>query len=131
MRVLIADDSDAIVQRLTTLLADMGGVDVVGRAGTVAEAAAAARDLAPDLVILDMHMPGGTGLDVLEGLRRDRVPAVVVVLTNHPYPQYRERCLAAGARLFLDKTSGFHQVRDVVESLLRESSSGSAGGGPE
>ena len=70
MRVLIADDSEVIVQRLMALLAHVRGVEVVDQVGTVEETREAVRRLRPDAVILDMQMPGGSGIDVLEILRK-------------------------------------------------------------
>src|ERR1700719_2288827 len=108
MTVLIADDSDALVRRLVGLLADVDGLEVIGRAGTVPEVSRAIRTLKPDVVILDLQMPGGSGIDVLEGLRQDGatpvvpVVPVVIVLTNHAGPQYRKKCLKSGARFFMD-----------------------------
>ena len=66
MRVLIADDSEVIVQRLMALLAHVRGVEIVDQVGTVEETREAVRRLRPDAVILDMQMPGGSGIDVLE-----------------------------------------------------------------
>ncbi len=111
MRVLIADDSEALVQRLVTTLAKLDGIEIVGHAETVAEAAEGVRNLRPDVVILDIRMPGGSGIDVLDGMKRDRVTPTVIVLTNYDYPQYRKKCLQSGASFF----STSHALRRVAE----------------
>jgi DNA-binding NarL/FixJ family response regulator len=116
--VLIADDSDAIAERLAAMLAGVDGIEVVGRAGTVTETARAVRRLAPDVVILDIQMPGGSGIDILDGMKTDGIAPVVIVLTNHPYPPYRKRCLESGARFFLDKSTEFEKVVEVLGSLI-------------
>lgn len=118
MRLLIADDSELIVDRLIASLEPIKGVEVVDRAGTVEEASKAVRTLRPDVVILDMQMPDGTGLDVLATMKRDQVSCVVIVLTNFAYPQYRKKCLASGANFFLDKSTEFDKVGDVLRSML-------------
>jgi len=118
MTVLIADDSEALVQRLVGALAELSGIEIVGQAGTVEDASRAVRDLKPDVVILDIRMPGGSGIDVLEGIKRDRVTPVVIVLTNYGYPQYRKKCLQSGAQFFLDKSSEFEKVSEVLRSLV-------------
>jgi two-component system response regulator DevR len=120
MTVLIADDSDALVRRLVGLLADVDGLEVIGRAGTVPEASRAIRTLKPDVVILDVQMPGGSGIDVLEGLKLDCATPVVIVLTNHSGPQYRKRCLKSGARFFMDKSTEFERVGTVLNGLIRD-----------
>jgi DNA-binding NarL/FixJ family response regulator len=118
MRVLIAEDSEAIVQRLVTSLANLDGIEIVGHAGTVAEASQGVRDLHPDVVILDIRMPGGSGIDVLEGLKKDRVAPVVIVLTNYSYPQYRRKCLRSGAKFFFDKSTEFEKVAQALRGLI-------------
>jgi DNA-binding NarL/FixJ family response regulator len=123
MTVLIADDSDALVRRLVGMLADVDGLEVIGRAGTVPEVSRAVRTLKPDVVILDLQMPGGSGIDVLEGLKQDGatpVVPVVIVLTNHAGPQYRKKCLQSGARFFMDKSTEFEQIGAVLSGLIRD-----------
>lgn len=122
MRLLIADDSDLIVQRLVTMLAGVDGLEIVGRAGTVPEASRAVRALKPDVMILDLGMPGGNGIDVLEGMKRDRLTPIVIVLTNYHYPQYRARCLKSGAQFFLDKSTEFERVGAVLDGVIRQAS---------
>ena len=122
MRVLIADDSQVLVQRLVTTLAKLDGIEIVGHAGTVAEAAQGVRNLHPDVVILDICMPGGSGIDVLEGMKRDRVTPIVIILTNYGYPQYRKKCLQSGASFFFDKSAEFEKVAQVLRSLINDSS---------
>ena len=118
MRVLIAEDSEALVQRLVAVLAGLSGIEIVGHASTVPDASRAVRELKPDLVILDIRMPGGRGIDLLEGIKRDRVTSTVIVLTNYVYPQYRKKCLQSGARFFLDKSAEFDKLSEVLRSLV-------------
>ena len=118
MRVLIADDSDFLVKRLAATLGQISGIEVAGRAGTVAEASEAVRNLKPDVVILDIGMPGGSGIDVLEGMKKDRLNAVVIVLTNYGLPEYRKRCMESGARFFFDKSTEFERVSEVLRRLV-------------
>lgn len=117
MRVLIADDSEVLVQRLVEALAGMRGIEIVGEAGTVEEATRAACNLKPDVMILDLAMPGGSGIDVLENLKRDRVTPIVIVFTNYSYVQYREKCRQLGARFFFDKSAEFDKVGEVLAAL--------------
>lgn len=117
MRILIADDSPLVVERVSAMLAEMSTVQVVGRAGTVLEAAQAVRDLRPDVMILDLEMPDGSGLDVLEGIDRDQRAPIVIVLTNHGTSHYRRKCLESGAHFFLDKSVEFDKLAEVLQTL--------------
>ncbi|MBI1790043.1 MAG: response regulator transcription factor [Acidobacteria bacterium] len=103
MTVLLADDSPVLVSALKGLLSDIEGVEVIGQAGTVSEAIAKIGNLQPDVVILDMLMPGGTGLDVLSAIKKTEPAPVIIMLTNYSYGQVRDRCLRAGADAFFDK----------------------------
>ena len=122
MRLLIADDSDAIAERLTSMLADIDGLEIVGRASTVLGASRAVETLKPDAMILDLQMPGGSGIDVLARMKRDGVTPIVIVLTNYSHSQYRRKCLESGARFFLDKSTEFDQVPVVLNQLMRDAS---------
>ncbi len=122
MKVLIADDSEVIVQRLITMLTEIKGIEIADQAGTVAEATKAVASLRPDVVILDMQMPGGSGLDVLKSMKQDKVSSTVIVLTNFAYPQYRKRCLQNGAEFFFDKSSEFEKVGEVLLGLMGRAS---------
>ena len=117
MRVLIADDSEILVERLRSTLAEVPGIEIVGHAINVADAATKIRKAHPDVVILDIRMPGGTGIDVLEGLNRDKLNPIVIVLSNCHHRQYRKKCLKSGARFYFDKSAEFHKVAEVLQSL--------------
>jgi YesN/AraC family two-component response regulator len=97
------------------MLEELAGIEVVGQAENVAEAISAIRILQPDAVILDIRMPGGIGIDVLENIKQDDSAVLVIVLTNYPYPVYRQKCLQAGADFFLDKSIEFDQIPELFE----------------
>jgi len=118
MKVFVADDSKIVVERLVDLLRDVPGVQFAGQAGDVPEALRSIQQVHPDVVILDMQMPGGSGLDVLRVIRRDHPRLYVLICTNHPYPQYRDECLSAGANFFLDKTAEFAKIPAILCKLI-------------
>lgn len=130
MKVLIADDSPAIVERLMRLLAEISGIERLDPADTVASASEAVRRLRPDVLILDMQMPGGSGLDVLKVINKDQIACAVIVLTNFAYPQYRRKCMQSGAQFFLDKSTEFEKVREVLHTLDSAPSSGAGSHDP-
>ena len=112
------DDSEVLVQRLRASLREVTGIEVVGHADNAADAARQIRLAKPDVVILDIRMPGGSGIDVLEGLKNDQFQPIVIVLTNHSERQYRKKCLQNGARYFFDKSAEFHKVAEILRSLM-------------
>jgi two-component system LytT family response regulator len=98
LRVLVVDDTRLARQELRTLLADLAHVECVGEADDVPAAQAAIEKLQPDLVLLDIQMPSGTGFDVLEGL--DSAPMVVFTTA---YDHYAVRAFEANALDYLVK----------------------------
>ena len=117
LNVVIADDSPLVRERLAVLLSELDGIDLVGQAGTGDETLQAVERLKPDVLILDLHMPGNNGMEVLEAIKRGGAGPVVIVLTAFPYPRYRERCLKAGAEYFFDKASEFEEVSEALQQL--------------
>ena len=116
MKVLVVDDSAIVRQRLVDIVSTLPGVERVDTAATASEARRVIEATGPDLVILDIHMPGDSGLSVLDALQTDdRVTAIV--LTNDPTPQWRRACLRAGADFFFDKSVEFQPAVDVVARL--------------
>lgn len=98
LRVLIVDDTRLARQELRTLLADVADVECIGEADDVPAAKAAIEALRPDLVLLDIQMPSGTGFDVLDGL--DHVPLVVFTTA---YDHYAVHAFDANALDYLVK----------------------------
>lgn len=122
MRVLIVDDSAVVRERVTTLLSEVESVEVVGHAETVREATTSLEALRPHVVILDIRLTDGSGIDVLTYIKQHRPELKVIMLTNYPYPQYRKKCLEAGAEFFFDKSTEFDQIATVVRSWAGGSS---------
>ncbi len=117
IKVFIADDSLIVREHLVTLLDELAGVEIVGQAENVAEAISGIRTLQPDVVILDIRLRDGSGIDVLQNIKQDEAAPMVIILTNYPYPGYRKRCLDAGADFFLDKSTEFDQIPKLFELL--------------
>jgi DNA-binding NarL/FixJ family response regulator len=88
-RVVLVDDSDIVRSRVRESLSSVAGVEIVGEAIDVDSALRAVREQRPDIVVLDLLMPGGGGTLVLEGMQREDGRPVVIVFSNSPYPEYR------------------------------------------
>ena len=128
MKVLIADDSEVFVQRLLRALGEISGIEIIARARTGTEALQALREMRPEVVILDIRMPEGSGIDVLKGMQRDNLTPITIVLTNFASSQYRKKCLQLGARFFFDKSADFTQVSEVLNGLIQRGSAPAANG---
>lgn len=120
MKVLIADDSPLLRDRLKGLLKKFEFVLVVGEAGNGTEALQLIRETDPDLAILDIRMPEINGIEVLKMIRESGPRPLIIMLTNYPYKQYRERCLAEGADFFLDKNKDIEELTEIIGELAIE-----------
>jgi DNA-binding NarL/FixJ family response regulator len=117
LKLLLVDDSALVLERLVALLEDWPDLRIVGQARDVGEAIAALSESEPDVVILDIRMPGGNGLDVLRSIK-SRLPLLpVIMLTNYPYKQYRRKAMADGADYFFDKSTEFEKVKDALRAV--------------
>ncbi len=114
LTVLIADDSAPIRERLAALVSEVEGIELVGQASNAPEAIEAVQWLRPNVVILDIRMPGGGGLHVLEEIQQAEASSAIIVLTGFPCSQLEKRCLEAGAGYFLDKATGFEQIPGIL-----------------
>lgn len=119
IRVLIADDHQVVRQGLRFLLSQEPGIEVAGEAGDGTTALAGIRRLRPDVVLLDLFMPGMDGLAVLAALREEKISAAVLVLTSSQDDEHLVRAVKAGALSYLPKTAGVDQVVESVRAAAR------------
>jgi DNA-binding NarL/FixJ family response regulator len=115
LRVFLADDSAAIRERVAGLLAALA-MDVVGQAETPQGSIEGIAASHPDVVVLDVQLEGGTGLEVLRSVRRSHPSIAFVVFSNNAQPAYRRRYLQEGATAFLDKSAEFQQLAGAVSA---------------
>lgn len=113
--VFLVEDSPVIRARLAATIKAVEGAELVGEAGTVGGAIDGIRSTHPGAVILDLQLQDGSGLQVLKAVQAC-VPALhVAVLTNYATDQHRRACMDAGAEFFLDKSSDFPRIREIVQ----------------
>ena len=121
MKVFIADDSTVVCERLISMLSEIPEIEIAGQAQNAHDAIESIRKCKPDVAIIDIRMPGGNGIDVLKNLKKIKPAPLKIILTNYPYPQYRKKCMDAGADYFFDKSSEFGTVIEVLKKLILES----------
>ena len=103
MRVLIVDDDAFVAQSLSTILSVEDDVDVVGLGGSGPEAVERYRELAPDILLMDIQMSGGDGLSAAEQILTEDPAARIVFLTTFSDDEYIVRALTMGSRGYLIK----------------------------
>ena len=117
IKLFIVDDSKAILESLYDLLVEIKGVEIIGHAHNASLAIELIKKSKPDVAILDIRMPGGSGIHVLETIKLYNKKIITIMLTAYPYPQYRQICEEMGAEYFFDKSTEFHRVQEVLTEL--------------
>lgn len=122
MKILLADDSKIILDRLEKMFEDNKKIEIVGKAENSLMAYDKIMKLKPDVVVLDIKMPGGDGIELLKKIKRERPEIKAIMLTNYNQSIYKTSCLKAGAEYFLDKSNEFEKVVEICESLAKNNS---------
>ncbi|MGD2044738.1 MAG: response regulator transcription factor [Gemmatimonadota bacterium] len=117
LRVIIADDHAVVRQGIRTVLEEVDGLEVVAEAGDGDEALALAREHEPDVVVLDVTMPGKTGLEVAQELRDDGTGVRVLILSMHDEPEYVLEAVRAGADGYVLKDMAPAELRAAVTAV--------------
>jgi len=119
IRILIADDHEVVRDGLRLLLEDEADFVVVGEAGNGAEAVRLTGELRPDVVLMDLRMPGVGGLEAIEQIRAQWPDVAVVILTTYNEDELMVRGLRAGARGYLLKDTKRQTLFDTLKAAAR------------
>ena len=117
MRILIADDSVLILERLQQMLSNHDQVKIVGCCSNGTDALKALRTLEVDLAILDIRMPGLSGLEVLNIFRKENKRVKMIILTFNATPYYQQLALQSGADYYFNKID-FEELSLLIAELL-------------
>jgi DNA-binding NarL/FixJ family response regulator len=117
VRVLIVEDHQIVADGLTALLNDQKDMTVVGNVGSVAESAAAAAEVMPDIVLLDFRLNDGTGADAAEAIRRVAPNAKHIFLTREDSDVARFAALESGASGFIHKSKAAGEVVEAIRKV--------------
>jgi DNA-binding NarL/FixJ family response regulator len=118
-RILLAEDHQVVREGLHALLAGQAEMEVVGEAADGAEAVRLAEERGPDVIVMDLTMPGIDGVDAIRRLRRSRPDIPVVVLSMHDDAPTVDRALHAGARGYVLKGRGIGCLCDAIRAVRR------------
>ena len=119
IRILLADDQALFRTALTSLLTLEPDFNVIAAVGRGDEVLPAAREHRPDIALLDIEMPGGTGLDVCEPLRTELPEVRVIILTTFERPGYLRRAVDAGASGFVAKDAEPDALAEAIRKVAQ------------
>jgi DNA-binding NarL/FixJ family response regulator len=119
LSVLIVDDNIGFVRRMTALLNEVDDISAIHTAHNYDEAFEML-DKKPDFTLLDIHLPGKNGMDILKRLKSSAKDCEVIMLTNTTDEYYREQCKKLGASFFFDKTNDFEKVPIKIKEFAMQ-----------
>jgi len=116
LRVFVVEDSELIRKRIIENIDAMGGFEVVGFAESAEDAVRSISELRPDIVITDIQLKEGSGIDVVRKVRASPYAPRprIFVLTNYAFPEYKRQCSVAGADEFFDKSSEYDRFLSLM-----------------
>ena len=120
MRAYIVENSEIIRDRLALLLADIEGLELIGQTGSARIATEELSQLQPDVVLVDVKLSDGSGLDVLESMQAQGLKTIAIVITLDPYAQYRKRAIELGAIHFIDKATELESLQLILGKVVAE-----------
>ena len=118
MEVLLVDDSRFMQERMLPLIEESNKVTSVYQVLNIESAKKILLSQKISVVITDIRMPGGNGFDLFKYIKSNFKEVKVIMMTNYPYPQYREKAEQLGVDYFLSKTDDLDQLAAILNSLF-------------
>jgi two-component system, NarL family, nitrate/nitrite response regulator NarL len=119
IRVMIVEDHAVVAEGLAALINEQEDMEVVGKAGSVAECVPAAAKLGPDVVLLDFRLPDGTGAEAAAAIREIRPEAKLIFLTREDSDAARFAAVQSGASAFIHKSKAASEVVTAIRDVAR------------
>ncbi len=119
IRMLLADDHKLFRDGLRTLFGNLKDVVIAGEASSGSEALRLARELAPDIILMDISMPDLNGIEVTRQVLAERPSIKIIILSMHSDRRYVAEALRAGAAGYLLKDSAFEELVDAIRDVLQ------------
>ena len=118
MKVFLVEDSKVVRERLRGMMACIPDIELVAEVDNEGDAMRGICTVLPDVVILDLTLVVGSGMEVLRRIRLQPISILVIVLTNYSQPQYQKKCLELGADYFLDKSKEIPELGELLTRLV-------------
>lgn len=118
IKVLIVDDSNIVVERLSGIISEMASVGPVLISNTFNQAVDLISVEVPDVILLDIQLPGKNGIELLAFLKSNYSGIKTIIVTNRASAYYKDLCEEMGADSFIDKSTEFEKIPEIIESLF-------------
>jgi len=123
IKVLIVDDSNIVVERLSEIISEMTSVAPVLISNSFNEAVELINVELPDVILLDIQLPGKNGIELLSFVKSNYPQIKIIIVTNRASAYYRDLCREMGANSFIDKSTEFERIPELIETLCCVNSS--------
>ena len=117
--ILIVDDSVIIIERLLDMLSEFESKSSIKHVSSLGDAIAFLQHTTPHIVLLDINLTDGNGVELLRLIKKKYPSIIVIMLTNQSDEYYRKLCTKLGASHFLDKSKDFEKVADIIATLKK------------
>ncbi len=106
-------------EKLSAALSEIEGIEIVGQTPDTQSVVEFVRRLSPEVVLMDIRLRGGNGIDALRTIKRGAPAPIVLVFTNYTHAEYREKCMDAGADFFFAKSPEFKVMLKTLRAFLK------------
>ncbi len=118
--ILIVDDNGNFIDRIINLIEDSENIASISTASNFEEARLFLDANDPNIVLLDINLPGKNGLEILKIIKKKKKDCEVIMLTNHADEYYKTQCQELGAKHFLDKSNDFLMVPSLIDQYCEQ-----------
>jgi len=118
MQILIVDDSELVVERLSDMLKESSMPVHIATANSYAAAQKKMKQYHPELVLLDIQLPGKNGIELLSLIKAEYPHVFTIMLTNRVSRYYKILCKSMGANHFIDKSSEFEKIPSLIQTYI-------------
>ncbi|MBP6686570.1 MAG: response regulator [Lacibacter sp.] len=119
--ILIVDDNVSYVERMLSILSEDHTAVRFHTATNYEDATELISKLSPQIAMLDINLPGKSGIDILNYIKNSNKDCRVIMITNHAFESYRKKCMELGAEHFLDKSADFEKISTILSEMLSQS----------
>lgn len=119
IRILIVDDHPMVTEGIQAILETYDDISVVGTIGNGQEAVNRVNELQPDVILLDLNMPGLSGLNATEMILEERPDTRILILSMHDSPEYISTALSHGAKGYILKDVPTDEIRTAIDTVMR------------
>ena len=120
LKILIVDDTEIVLERLFEMIAELESVDSVLKSNSYSQTLDLIEKQVPDVILIDLQLPVKNGIDLLKVVKENYPAVKTIIVTNSASDFYRQLCKSLGADYFIDKSTEFEKIPEIIETISLE-----------